>query len=240
MPDHQDARVILERALQGAPIDSEGFIDGLLKQFPTGAAALGQLDAREVLELIHSIQVAKEIIDPCFVATIPRGAVPRRVRATRPVVREMIMRCRRSLLLLGFDITPDSGVLEFLQQAAVNVDPSNFWIITERTREASRTLLQEWPSSLPKPRLFVNDGQTDLRSLMHCKVLCVDAQDLLVTSANFTAGGMERNIEYGVQLKGQTAGEAAWAFARHLRQSRALSEVGTRAQAGPEGHSLMD
>ncbi len=225
MPDPRDARVILERALKGASLGGTDFVDELLKQLPDAAAAVGQLDTKQLLELIHSIQSANKAIEPCFVATIPRGAVPRRVRATRPVVREMILRCKRSLLLLGFDITPDSGVLEFLHQAAVNVDPSNFWIITERTRQASRTLLQEWPRSLPRPRVFVNEKEANLASLMHCKVLCVDEQELLVTSANFTAGGMQRNIEYGVKLEGQSAGQAAWEFAKHLLQAKAITEV---------------
>ena len=226
MPDDRhDARVILEQVLQGSTGRGDESIDELLARFPSAIAALAQLDARRVLELIQSIQEEKEPFEPSFVATLPHGALPRRVRATRPVVREMITQCRQSLLLLGFDITPDSGILDYLHQAAVNVDPSSFWIITDRTRGSSKSILELWPESLPRPRLFVNERHASLASLMHCKVLCVDERDLLVTSANFTAGGMCRNIEYGVKLEGRSAGQAAWDFAKHLRQIQALEEI---------------
>ncbi len=63
----------------------------------------------------------------------------------------------------------------------------------------------------------VDRGEESVRSLMHIKSLLVDSVQLLVSSANFTAGGMERNIEFGIRTTGKPAADAKTVLTQLLR-----------------------
>jgi phosphatidylserine/phosphatidylglycerophosphate/cardiolipin synthase-like enzyme len=52
---------------------------------------------------------------------------------------------------------------------------------------------------------------------MHIKTLIVDSIQLLVSSANFTAGGMQRNIEFGIRTTGRPASDAKNVLSQLLR-----------------------
>jgi hypothetical protein len=63
----------------------------------------------------------------------------------------------------------------------------------------------------------VDRGEESVWSLMHIKSLLVDSVQLLVSSANFTAGGMERNIEFGIRTTGKPAADAKTVLTQLLR-----------------------
>jgi phosphatidylserine/phosphatidylglycerophosphate/cardiolipin synthase-like enzyme len=51
---------------------------------------------------------------------------------------------------------------------------------------------------------------------MHAKVLVADARDALVSSANLTRHGFERNVELGLRVTGKPAGAVSDIFERLL------------------------
>jgi phosphatidylserine/phosphatidylglycerophosphate/cardiolipin synthase-like enzyme len=56
-----------------------------------------------------------------------------------------------------------------------------------------------WPFGDPFPKLFC-DARVSRDASMHAKCVVVDHAIALVTSANFTSRGHERNIEVGVLI----------------------------------------
>lgn len=80
---------------------------------------------------------------------------------------------------------------------------------SDNNMEVLRTL---WPPAVPRPRLlqWVSGHET---SILHAKVVAVDDNDLLVTSANLSWHGLERNIEVGIRVKGPTALQVVRHFA---------------------------
>ena len=55
---------------------------------------------------------------------------------------------------------------------------------------------------------------------MHIKALIVDSVQLLVSSVKFTAGGMERNIEFGIRTTGKPAADAKTVLTQLLRSDQ--------------------
>jgi phosphatidylserine/phosphatidylglycerophosphate/cardiolipin synthase-like enzyme len=60
---------------------------------------------------------------------------------------------------------------------------------------------------------------------LHAKLALADATTLLVTSANFTTSGLERNLEAGLLVKGGSAPKRAAEHLKALVQSGHLTRI---------------
>lgn len=99
---------------------------------------------------------------------------------------------------------------------------------SEILREYATKLAAKWSGPV-RPILYYDprslDMNPDNRATWHAKVVVIDDERALVTSANFTEWAQQRNVEAGVLIRNAQ-------FARHLRQqfeglvqSRAVLEV---------------
>ncbi len=80
----------------------------------------------------------------------------------------------------------------------------------------------EWPGAL-RPRVFYDPRALDLEGpggVLHAKAVVVDDERVLVTSANFTAAALDRNIELGFLVQDQALAASVTA------QFRGLIEIG--------------
>lgn len=131
-------------------------------------------------------------------------------RTTAAVLREMIDRARFRILVVSYELTRENdfsqSVVESLARAraagrkvtvALHDDSDNFWTFT-----------QLWPKEIPLPRLLRWVGiPGNPKAKLHAKLVVVDSEDLLVTSANLTYHGLDQNIEIGVRIRGRFAME---------------------------------
>jgi phosphatidylserine/phosphatidylglycerophosphate/cardiolipin synthase-like enzyme len=150
-----------------------------------------------------------------FVATLPSG-MAEGTRPTNIVVDEICRGSRRSLLLMGYQVRTSSGIHECLNSAAARGVAVT--LICDREDNGWREVYRDWLAGTAKPKVMLNPPGTgaDILGKMHCKVLCSDERDLLITSANFTWRGMNANIEYGVRLVDPKSGRQAIEFVQHL------------------------
>jgi phosphatidylserine/phosphatidylglycerophosphate/cardiolipin synthase-like enzyme len=137
--------------------------------------------------------------------------VPSALRSTAEVVLELVGRSRSHLLIVGYSITFD-----FLQRGATGrllrelVAASERGVkITVILHDDPKNLAQltaAWPRHRELPTLLTWSAE-DPRGMtkLHAKVLVADDDDLLVTSANLTYHGLERNMEVGLRITGATA-----------------------------------
>jgi len=133
------------------------------------------------------------------------------LRTSAQVVSEMVVAAKRYILVVGYSINFDllrrgatGRLLEDLIAAAnrgiqvrllLHDDPHN--------KEA---LLRAWPRTGAMPQLLTwVDTSGDSMFKLHAKLLVVDDRDMLVTSANLSYHGLEKNVELGVRLRGPEA-----------------------------------
>lgn len=154
-----------------------------------------------------------------FVATLPSG-VPNGARPTNIVVREMLEAARTQIVVLGYAFTAAGGILDRLLGAAAR--GVSVLIVCDRTNGGLTEIDENWPTFLPLPLIYVNSESDDPMQKMHCKMMIVDEQDMLITSANFTYHGMLANIEFGVRLRDVASSKAAGAFVEHLIQTKSV------------------
>ena len=227
--------VALEEALRDTPeVDPFASLErsGLLGSPEAGALAsqLRRFDLSDPLHVVRlclqALRVQRQALEPFLldaelVATLPLG-VPGIARSTAQVLREMLRPPVEEVILLGYEIT-DRDIMRALAKAAQN--GASVIMICDRERGAADNTLDDWPSSVPVPRVFVDKRRDDGApyAKMHAKCLLVDSADLLVTSANFTFHGLHGNIEIGLRVSGQPAREARKIFS-HLVESGAVEE----------------
>ncbi|MBL8740123.1 MAG: phospholipase, partial [Myxococcales bacterium] len=209
------------------PLTRASFLDqGIHNQLEALEAALSghsRLACLSVLDVILAERVAHAAPAPELVWTGPERAHAT-ARDSAVVLRELFEGARHQVVLAGYDFRRGQSLLEplfiamrdrgvdvrfivhFQQPDVVPPDPRAYG------DQAVREILDHvWPFGEPRPRCFY-----DRRALekwpkfnMHAKCVVVDGKRALVTSANFTEAGHERNIECGVLLDDRR-------FAEHL------------------------
>ena len=167
-------------------------------------------------------------------------------RDTAVVVRELFARAERSVLVAGFSFDHGADIFKPLHRAMRDrgVEASIFLdlhrapgtepdVNAHVRREIDAFLVANWPFGAPIPRLYYDPRTVEPTSTasLHAKCIVVDDRRALVTSANFTSRGQERNVEVGVLVESEK-------FARELiHQWRNAAEAGVflRPEAASDG-----
>lgn len=225
---HRDVRAILDSC------DIDPFASGSSDALLALAKANGLEDQLRIagespgdlLRLILSMRTTEPDATPAesateFVATLPDG-VATGTRPTGIVVDEICRNARFSLLLMGYQIRVSSGIHEHLNSAAARGVAVT--LVCDREDTGWASVVRDWLPGTTRPRVLTNPpGATPGQiGKMHCKVLCADGNDLLITSANFTWTGHNANIEYGVRLIDPKSAQQAQAFVKYLESARLL------------------
>jgi phosphatidylserine/phosphatidylglycerophosphate/cardiolipin synthase-like enzyme len=145
-------------------------------------------------------------------------------RRTPSVVREMVQNAKREILVAGYAVSGGGGLVELLAGCSQRLASIKIlcgdW--TSDSGASSADAFKNWPEAVRKPLVFIPTRREKIGA-MHMKVLIIDGEQILVTSANFTTRGMARNFEFGVRLSGKIAADAAaifdgYAASTHFRQ----------------------
>ncbi|KWX01243.1 endonuclease [Carbonactinospora thermoautotrophica] len=147
-------------------------------------------------------------------------AVP--VRATAQVLVELVSEAENELLLMTYSAKPYPPLLDALAKAVAR--GVSVTVVVETLQGAGSALAGQEPAaafaSVPGLELWhwpVSE-RPDEGAKMHAKLAVADQRLLLVTSANLTQSGVDKNIEAGLLVRGGTAPQRA---AEHITELRA-------------------
>lgn len=142
--------------------------------------------------------------------TYPAVGAPT-LRTTGGVAREIIDASQTSLLIVGFAVTVDSGAIGLAAQtveAIARAAARGVGVTAVLHRTVNRNaLLHRWRDGVPPPHLFTWPPGDDPMAAVHAKLIIADRHDAIVTSANLTYHGFERNLEMGIRVTGRVAAE---------------------------------
>jgi len=141
--------------------------------------------------------------------TYPGGSVG--ARTTAAVAKEVIDSSQRTLLVVGYSVTVDEDMIGMAAQsiqAVAQAAERGVVVTAVLHRNVNRdAFLAAWRPSTPPPSIFSWPQADDDKASVHAKILIADRRSALVTSANLTYHGFERNIEMGLHVTGQPAAE---------------------------------
>jgi phosphatidylserine/phosphatidylglycerophosphate/cardiolipin synthase-like enzyme len=157
-------------------------------------------------------------------------------RDTAVVVRELFAHAKKSVLVVGYAVYQGASVFEALAERMerfTDLDVKLFLNIARSDNDktpseilvskyAQRFRDSQWPKYCRLPAVFYDPRSIaeDKRSSLHAKCVVVDAEQVFVSSANFTKAAQERNIEVGLKI------ESPWLAGRLIRHFQSLADHG--------------
>ncbi|HEX5493429.1 MAG TPA: DISARM system phospholipase D-like protein DrmC [Mycobacteriales bacterium] len=157
------------------------------------------------------------------------GSHPVPVRATAQVLTDLVAGAVGELLLMTYSARPYPPLLAALSAAVargVAVD-----VVVETLAGAGSALAGTEPAAAfaEVPGLALWHWPAGRRdrpgAKMHAKLAVADRRVLLVSSANLTASGVDRNIESGVLIRGGSAPRRAAEHVAELRAAGVLARL---------------
>jgi hypothetical protein len=134
-------------------------------------------------------------------ATYSKG----RFRSTFDIMKDMLIRARTNILLVGYSFSITSEHTRQIMDELIQAKRRgcHVEIALHDDRRNIAMLRNYWPESVGFPIFLTwqNRNQDEMASL-HAKLLIVDEREMLIGSANFSYHGMSANIEAGVRITG--------------------------------------
>ena len=140
---------------------------------------------------------------------------------TNLMIKQLFLNAKKSIILVGYTMDNKEDTKEFFEiiKSNSNIKKLDIKFIFDRADESrkinhtgrkyapsTKKIIEEnWDDDIPWPKVFT---YKDSQKSLHAKVLIIDSQEILITSANMTGRAMQRNIEMGIYHKGQPAKDA--------------------------------
>ncbi|MER7333520.1 MULTISPECIES: DISARM system phospholipase D-like protein DrmC [unclassified Micromonospora] len=156
------------------------------------------------------------------------------VRSTAQVLVDLVAEAQTELLLMTYSAKPYPPLLAALTAAVTRGVAVN--VVVETLAGAGRALQGAEPAAafanLPGVRLWhwPVERRAEDHAKMHAKIAVADRRVLLVSSANLTQSGVNRNIEAGLLIRGGPAPQRAAEHIAELQSRGVLARLQTSGQ----------
>ena len=136
---------------------------------------------------------------------------------TKSTILRLIGSAKKSITIVGYVM--DWGVKDLLESVIKVAEkyPLEIKIILDRADKPAENrkrvgspqqiIERAWPPTLNEPEIYKYAKRSDA-SVLHAKMLVIDSQKILVTSANLTGRAIHGNLEIGILHKGHIAKKA--------------------------------
>ena len=130
------------------------------------------------------------------VAAPPSFAI--RNKVTKVVVDDMLSRAQRNILITGYSLSDYfADMIELIIQKSQQGIFVKFYVNNIESQKCFERLIQYKGRFL---EIYNYPKQKDSMSALHAKVISIDQQETLITSANLSYHGQEGNIELGTHV----------------------------------------
>lgn len=181
--------ILLNQVLTDALSGKNESIRAIQKRFPS----LSEKEAREIFSLISAANEDNNDIAELVVTAPPSFTL--RTKPTKVMVNSMITGAKSSILITGYSLSDYfSDLVDCLIQKSQGGVLVKFFV-NHIENQKTFDRLYSYKSKFLK--IYNYPKQDDKMSALHAKVISVDREDTLITSANLSYHGQEGNIELG-------------------------------------------
>lgn len=126
------------------------------------------------------------------------------MRGTGPVIEDMIKNSKSEIHIAAYSITPHARKIIKMINDALERGIKVTIVVNHLEKQGNeiRRIFKRMEGSYPYLKIK-NFKPTN--GDLHAKVIITDRQNAVIGSANFSFGGMARNYEIGVKIKGKDA-----------------------------------
>lgn len=147
------------------------------------------------------------------------------VHQTFDTVQHLFQTAKYEILIVGYTFSLESELIKSLFHDVIDAARRGcrIEIIYHQNEQNVEQILKSWPDNLFKPSLYYWKGnEINDWSSLHSKLIMIDQQKMLITSANFTFHGFQRNIETGLMVENQELAQIMWRQFRSLIKNNAM------------------
>ena len=184
--------ILLDQILSDALAGANESIRAIQRRYPS----LSEREAAEIFSMISSAAERNDDGAELIITAPPSFAL--RVKPTKVVVNAMLSNAKSSILLTGYSL---SDYFSDLVDCVIRKSQEGVLVkffVNDIDSQKSFERLYRYKGRFLK--IYNYPKQEDKMSALHAKVISVDQQDTLITSANLSYHGQEGNIEFGAKI----------------------------------------
>ena len=184
--------ILLDQILSDALAGANESVRAIQRRYPS----LSEREASEIFSMISSAAERNDDSAELIITASPSFAL--RVKPTKVVVNAMLSNAKSSILITGYSLSDYfSDLVDCVIRKSQEGVLVKFFVNDIASQKSFDRLCRYKGRFL---RIYNYPKQEDKMSALHAKVISVDQQDTLITSANLSYHGQEGNIELGTKI----------------------------------------
>ena len=193
-------------------------IPQIMKRYP----CLSQKQAEEIYQLVTVASAEEKAVTASLVTTVP-PSFSVRAKSTKNTVEGMIRGAKRSVLITGYSL---SGYFADLVDVLIEKSQKGVYVkffVNNIDNQKGLDKLCRYKGRFLHIYNFA--GSNDSMAALHAKVISVDEQQTLITSANLSYHGQEGNIELGTLVDSREIAKQVDYIFTHLVFTKVVKEI---------------
>lgn len=193
-------------------------IPQIMKRYP----CLSQKQAEEIYQLVTVASAEEKAVTASLVTTVP-PSFSVRAKSTKNTVEGMIRGAKRSVLITGYSL---SGYFADLVDVLIEKSQKGVYVkffVNNIENQKGLDKLCRYKGRFLHIYNFA--GSNDSMAALHAKVISVDEQQTLITSANLSYHGQEGNIELGILVDSREIAKQVDYIFTHLVFTKVVKEI---------------
>ena len=193
-------------------------IPQIMKRYP----CLSQKQAEEIYQLVTVASAEEKAVTASLVTTVP-PSFSVRAKSTKNTVEGMIRGAKRSVLITGYSL---SGYFADLVDVLIEKSQKGVYVkffVNNIENQKGLDKLCRYKGRFLHIYNFA--GSNDSMAALHAKVISVDEQQTLITSANLSYHGQEGNIELGTLVDSREIAKQVDDIFTHLVFTKVVKEI---------------
>lgn len=193
-------------------------IPQIMKRYPS----LSQKQAEEIYQLVTAASAEEKTVSASLVTTVP-PSFSVRAKSTKNTVEGLIRGAKRSVLITGYSL---SGYFADLVDVLIEKSQKGVYVkffVNNIENQKGLDKLCRYKGRFLHIYNFA--GSNDSMAALHAKVISVDEQQTLITSANLSYHGQEGNIELGTLVDSREIAKEVDDIFTHLIFTKVVKEI---------------
>jgi len=187
--------ILLSKIQESAIADSNDALRDFMQRYPS----LSEKQAKEIILMITAAS-KKENDSAQLVLTAP-PSFANNAQVTKIVVEEMINKAKRNILFTGYSLSDYfSDLIDCIVQKSQEGVFVKFFVNDIEHQNNIERLLRYKGKYL---KIYNYPKGKDSMAALHAKVISIDNEESLITSANLSYHGQQGNIELGTHIFSQ-------------------------------------
>lgn len=193
-------------------------IPQIMKRYP----CLSQKQAEEIYQLVTVASAEEKAVTASLVTTVP-PSFSVRAKSTKNTVEGMIRGAKRSVLITGYSLSEYfADLVDVLIEKSQKGVYVKFFVNNIENQKGLDKLCRYKGRFL---HIYNFAGSNDSMAALHAKVISVDEQQTLITSANLSYHGQEGNIELGTLVDSREIAKQVDYIFTHLVFTKVVKEI---------------